>query len=147
MENTTNFYLFYWKMPFVFVLSFYNLHDILIIIYQVPTVRLSAFLTWCLIDAPPIGFYFGSWNPTRSTENWYSSITRSSVFLSVFTRNVLGKIFFSRNVPISMREGGGEIKLKISLFKMSLFMVGGEGPIEKGPMSWILLFIFLEVVP
>ena len=30
---------------------------------------------------------------------------------------------------------------------MSLFMVGGEGPIEKGPMSWILLFIFLEVVP
>ena len=30
---------------------------------------------------------------------------------------------------------------------MSLFMVGGEGPIEKGPMSWILLFMFLEVVP
>ena len=94
-----------------------------------------------------IWILFRSWNPTQSTENWYSSITRSSVFLSVFTRNVLGKIYFSRNVPISMREEGGEIKLKISLFKMSLFMVGGEGPIEKGPMSWILLFIFLEVVP
>ena len=30
---------------------------------------------------------------------------------------------------------------------MSLFMVGGEGSIEKGTKSWILLFIFLEVIP
>ena len=58
---------------------------------------------------------------------------------------MLGKKI-SRNVPISMREGGWEIKLRMSLFKMSLFMVGGEGPIEKGPMSLSLLF-FLEVVP
>ena len=54
---------------------------------------------------------------------------------------MLGKKI-SRNVPISMREGGGEIKLRMSLFKMSLFMVGGEGPIEKGPMSLSLLFFF-----
>ena len=112
----------------------------------------SNLLEWCsdylqlnaIID---IWVSFWSWNPTRSTENWYSSITRSSVFLSVFTRNVLGKIFFPRNVPILMREGGGEIKLKISLFKMSLFMVGGEGLIEIGTMSLSLHFYFFEGLP
>ena len=41
-----------------------------------------------------------------------------------------------------MRGGGGEKYQKISLIKMSLFMVGGEGSIEKGTNT-----IFLEDVP
>ena len=76
---------------------------------------------------------FRSWNPTWSTENWYSSITRSSVFLSVFTRNVQGKKIFFQECPYFDEGGRGEIKLKISLFKMSLFMVGGgRGRLKKG---------------
>ena len=54
--------------------------------------------------------------------------------------------FFFRNVPISMRGGGGEKYQKISLIKMSLFMVGGEGLIEIGTKSLSLLFFF-EGVP
>ena len=53
--------------------------------------------------------------------------------------------FFFRNVPISMRGGGGKKNLKLSPIKMSLFMVGGEGSIEKGTKSLSLLFF--EVVP
>ena len=43
-----------------------------------------------------------------------------------------------------MRGGGGKNKTKMSLIKMSLFMVGGEGLIEKGPKSLSLLFFFLK---
>ena len=45
-----------------------------------------------------------------------------------------------------MRGGGGEKYQKISLIKMSLFMVGGEGLIEIGTKSLSLLFFF-EGVP
>ena len=46
-----------------------------------------------------------------------------------------------------MRGGGGEKYQKISLIKMSLFMVGGEGLIEIGTKSLSLLFYFFEGLP
>ena len=46
-----------------------------------------------------------------------------------------------------MRGGGGEKYQKISLIKMSLFMVGGEGLIEIGTMSLSLHFYFFEGLP
>ena len=56
-----------------------------------------------------------------------------------FTRNVLGNQIFIRNVPISIRVGG-KIKSKMSLIRMSLFMVERKGSNEKGTKSLSLLF-------
>ena len=43
-------------------------------------------------------------------------------------------------VPISIRRVGGKIKSKMSLIKMSLFMVERKGSNEKGTKSLSLLF-------
>ena len=59
----------------------------------------------------------------------------------------LGAQFFSRNVPFSIRRVGGRKKLKLSLIKTSLFMVGGEGSTERGTMQCPVFYSFFEVVP
>ena len=55
---------------------------------------------------------------------------------------MLGKFFFQKCPYFD--EGAGEGEIKISLIKMSLFIVGeGEGLIEKGVKSRSLLSFFL----
>ena len=63
------------------------------------------------------------------------------IFTTIFipfkiTINVLGSPIFFRNVPFSIRRVGGRKKLKLSLIKTSLFMVGVQGSTERGPKSY-----------
>ena len=55
--------------------------------------------------------------------------------------------FFFQKCPYFNEGGRGEKYQKISLIKMSLFMVGGEGLIEIGTMSLSLHFYFFEGLP
>ena len=60
---------------------------------------------------------------------------------------MLGNQFFFQECPYFNEGGRGEKYQKISLIKMSLFMVGGEGLIEIGTKSLSLHFYFFEGLP